>query len=150
MTIFQVQFTAHKRTVFFTQAKTTTANQLVLYHACFAVPGVKTVNHAVLGWNCFAIIGDVLRLFCDSCNFLAIYLACFAGINEPNCMFLFFALLDVQSDYVRTQGTNSTVVLKTTVGFEMPRKRWWNTRFLWISLSIINEHLKSSKCRDIF
>ena len=29
----------------------------------------------------------------------AIYL-CFAGINEPNCMFLFFVLIDFQSDYV--------------------------------------------------
>ena len=32
-------------------------------------------------------------------HFFAIYL-CFAGINEPNCMFLFFVLIDFQSDYV--------------------------------------------------
>ena len=39
----------------FTQPKTTTANRLVLYHACVAAPDTTAVNHMVLGWTCFAI-----------------------------------------------------------------------------------------------
>ena len=32
--------------------------------------------------------------------------------------------------------TNSTGVSKTIVGFETPRKRLWNTRFVWFSCNI--------------
>ena len=64
----------------FTQAKTTTANQLVLYHACFAVPGARTVKHMVLGWNCVAIMNST------AANCLTLYLACFAVRNSTaNC-----------------------------------------------------------------
>ena len=160
----------------FTQAKTTKANRLVLYHACFAVPnatiaslcGVLTLfcNHKVsscklfgtlpylfcsnelncnrflffalldvkvtilsaftahkctflhqhkqqLPTSCYCTMSVFCRTNCNNCkpmwwcteivlrqlHFFAIYL-CFAGINEPNCMFLFFVLIDFQSDYV--------------------------------------------------
>ena len=64
----------------FTQAKPTTANQLVLYHACFAAPGARTVKHMVLGWNCVAIMNST------AANCLTLYLACFAVRNSTaNC-----------------------------------------------------------------
>ena len=64
----------------FTQAKTTTANQLVLYHACFAVSGARTVKHTVLGWHCVAIRNPT------AANCLTLYLACFAVRNSTaNC-----------------------------------------------------------------
>ena len=72
----------------FTQTKTTTANQLVLYHECVSQNELQQLQaDVVMYWDCFE----------TAAFFFAIYL-CFAGINEPNCMFLFFALLYVQSD----------------------------------------------------
>ena len=71
-------FTTHKWTGLHKQKKT--ANELVLYHACIAVPGGRTVKHMVRGWNCFAIMNST------AANCLTLYLACFAIRNSTaNC-----------------------------------------------------------------
>ena len=45
-----------------------------------AVPGARTVNHMVLGWNCVAIMNST------AANCLTLYLACFAVRNSTaNC-----------------------------------------------------------------
>ena len=88
-----------------------------------AVPWVFSQNgfqqlqaDVVMYWDCFE----------TTALFFAIYL-CFAGMNA-NCIFLFFALLDgtkwliMYEPNVVVFDTNSTVVSKTIVGFETPRK----------------------------
>ena len=82
----------------FTQAKTTTANLLVLYHACFAVPNTTTAS----------LCGDVLRLSCDhelnSCKLFGA-VPCSLCRKELNCKgvyfrCLFFGSFDVCGDSV--------------------------------------------------
>ena len=79
-------FTAHKCTVLPRQ-KTTKANRLVLYHACFAVPNATIASLCLCG---------VLTLFCNhkvsSCKLFGT-LPYFFCSNELNCnRFLFYSL----------------------------------------------------------
>ena len=56
----------------FTQTKTTTANQLVLYHECVLQNEMQQLQaYVVRYWNCFAIMNSAVA------NFLALYLECF-------------------------------------------------------------------------
>ena len=74
----------------FTGTKTYTANDLVLYNACFAVPNETTVKHMVLYYT-------VLRFICNHETqqlqiYLVLYAACLAVTNSTiNCSVLYLA-----------------------------------------------------------
>ena len=118
----------------FTQTKTTTANQLVLYHECVSQNELQQLQaDVVMYWDCFETAAFVLQftfVLKELTNPTQLYVSflCLAWCTkwlimyEPNVVVL---------------DTNSTVVSKTIVGFETPRKRLWHTRFLWFSLNIV-------------
>lgn len=128
----------------FAQAQTTTA----LYHACFAVPRARTVNHMVLRWNLFCnhelssfkLFGTVpcsfrsnrlnCKLFC--------YVACLMdGLSDlGSCDHILSAFIANKCNVCteNTATTASRLVMSYACGTSKQSplffgKRRWDTRF---------------------
>ena len=88
---------------------------VVMYWDCFETA-------AVFFWQFFFVLQELTNPTQLYVSFLCLaWCTKWLIMYEPNV-----AVLD----------TNSTGVSKTIVGFETPRKRLWNTRFVWFSCNI--------------
>jgi hypothetical protein len=140
----------------FTQAQTTTA----LYHACFAVPCARTVNHMELCWNCFAIMNSAVSNFLvldlvrfavtDSTVFC--YVACLMhGLSDPGSCDHILSAFIVNKCNVCTENTATTASrlvmfyarLASQKNHHCSFENGGETHdFLWVSLNIIHEYIQ--------